>query len=364
MCAAPLEKKLPLVAEHDAAPLLYNAGRGRAECESSVAKSSVRFVGQSTTPSSKQSLISTRDALLSQLCQALADRFGITPNYQMMMKLQRIYGDLESSKLQQRVIGLLSFPAAHPSWLELVAKLTVHETYFFRDEPQLNVLRQKLLPHLLKMAMCKPSPRLRILSAGCSTGEEAYSLSMLVLDSILEAGYAYGSAKSGITLLPGLQLEVLGVDVSTKALNKAQQANYTNEGLGSFRNMAPQWLYWFDRTSVEGSSDLDLGAYLNAKPQTHRRPKEYVRKVTRFEQHNLLEGGSHLGLFDMVICRNTMIYFNDVNKAIAQNHLFDLLKPEGILLLGATDPLQCPERCDQNRHHGMAYYTHKRDRIP
>lgn len=352
MCAVPLEKKVPDIEESIFLPSKDVKARMK------------RAVSRTPTPSkssalSAMSFAHSRHELISHLCHALADRFGITPNQQMVSKLQRSFIDMDSVDLHQRVNELSSLPAGHAYWLDLVAKLTVHETYFFRDEPQLNMLRNRLLPHLIEKAAHDTSPTLRILSAGCSTGEEVYSLTMLVLDALLEAGYAFGHAKADIKIMPGWQVQILGVDVSADALNIAKKAKYTNEGLGSFRNMAPHWQHWFDEIKTGYSSALDSGLYTNTESQTYRRPKAFIRNITEFSQHNLLQNGAHFGDFDMVICRNTMIYFNDANKNTAQNYLFDRLKPEGILLLGATDPLLCPERCVQQRSLGMAYYMGK-----
>jgi len=308
---------------------------------------------QETTSSSSEYSSSGREGLINQLCDHLNSRFGISPNQQMASKLNRIFIDMELVEIHRRVIELTSLSTNHPSWLELVAKLTVHETYFFRDEPQLGMLRDNLLPTLIDQAAGKASPLLRILSAGCSSGEEVYSIAMLVLDAMLEAGYAYGNELSGVSLMPGWQLEILGVDVSADALQLARNACYTKEGLGSFRNMSLQWQRWFD----------DIDSTSNESSQIYRRPKDFIRRITRFEQHNLLQTGIRFGLFDLVLCRNTMIYFNDKNKRIAQNHLFDVLNASGIVLLGATDPLLCPDRCERYRSRGVAYYSQNRSNL-
>jgi len=308
---------------------------------------------QETTPSSSEYYASDRERLICQLCDNLNSRFGINPNQKMVAKLSRIFIDMGLTELHRRVIELTSLTTSHPSWLELVAKLTVHETYFFRDEPQLGMLRDNLLPNLIDQAAEKSPPHLRVLSAGCSSGEEVYSIAMLVLDAMLDAGYAYGNEFTGISVMPGWQLEIIGVDVSADALKLANNACYSKEGLGSFRNMSLQWQRWFD----------DIGSTPDEPSQIYRRPKDFIRKITRFEQHNLLQTGIRFGLFDLVVCRNTMIYFNDTKKRIAQNYLFDVLKPGGIVLLGATDPLLCPDRCERYRSRGVAYYSQNRSNL-
>jgi len=296
-----------------------------------------------------------RDKIVSRLSCALADRFGITPNEQMAKKLHRIFSKMPSVEFHRRVIELTSLPSGHQSWLDLVARLTVHETYFFRDEPQLEMLQNVMLSHAIRKATRTSSPSIRILSAGCSTGEEVYSIAILALSALLEAGYAYGTKNTGVEIMPGWKLEVLGLDVSADALCIARKASYSEEGLGSFRNMDSQWLDWFDEFEVTSLQESEAGLY----SQSYRQPKKFIRNVTDFHQHNLLQSSAHFGLFDLVICRNTMIYFNDANKRTAQNYLFDRLKSDGVLLLGATDPLLCPERCEQRRSNGMAYCTKK-----
>ncbi|MBL4706706.1 MAG: hypothetical protein JKY54_19405, partial [Flavobacteriales bacterium] len=268
-----------------------------------------------------------RSNLVSNLCDALASNFGISPNKQMSLRLQRIYSDVESVALRHIISELITLPPEHPSWFDLVAKLTVHETYFFRDEEQLNMLRNEIFPiKISKISQSTPSD-FRILSAGCSTGEEVYSLSMLALEALCDAGFAYGTTCSGIRLMPNWSLEIMGLDVSSVALKIAKKGCYTDEGLGSFRGISSRWEKWFDE--LEEDNSLIKGINVS------RQPKGFVRNITRFEQHNLLQSGARFGLFDVIICRNTMIYFNDENKCAVQHHLLNMLKPDGVLILGA-----------------------------
>lgn len=292
-----------------------------------------------------------RDTLINLLCFELTNRFGITSNPQMSAKLRRLFADLDTLEFRSRVTLLSSLPATHPSWIALVAKLTVHETYFFRDEKQLAMLRNSLFPHLIDKAAGNSTPCLRILSAGCSTGEEVYSLVILLLDTLLERGCAYGNCVNGVKIPPSWRVEVLGVDVSLDALAHAKNARYAEEGLGSFRDMEPRWKNWFEIAQTVSSSEEGGAGY--------RSPREFVRNFPRFGQHNLLQSAAHFGSFDLIICRNTMIYFNDEDKSRVQNNLLDVLNSNGALVLGATDPFLCQQRCTQHRSEGMAFYTHK-----
>lgn len=296
-----------------------------------------------------------REDMMNRLCHVMERYFGIAPNRQMATKLERFFAPMDSLAFTNRVNELISLPGNDPLWLALMEQLTVHETYFFRDEPQLEMLRRELLPQVIKAVSHQSSPRLRIWSAACSTGEEVYSLAMLTLDALLELGYAYGQARSSITTMPGWQVEVLGCDLSADVLRTASRANYAEQGMGSFRRMDARWEQWFEDVEPMSTPIGKLTAY--------RRPKQFVRKLCRFEQHNLMQSAVLFGSFDIVLCRNAMIYFNDENKCTVQKRLFDVLKPDGILLLGASDPLQAPQSWTTHQRQGLVYYTKRGSRV-
>ena len=189
-----------------------------------------------------------------------------------------------------------------PAELErLVELLTVKETYFLREPEHLDLLVDTLVP---ERRAEHPGP-VRILCAGCSTGEEPYSLAMLLQDR---------------TGLEGMILT--GVDLDASAIAKARQATY---GRHSFRGMDP---------------DFEARHFEDADP-LHKRVKAAVRGQVTFAQLNLLSPSypASLDQQDIILYRNVSIYFpRPVQEGIFR-HLAALLKPGGYLLVGATETL-------------------------
>lgn len=190
---------------------------------------------------------------------------------------------------------------------ELVAVLTVGETYFFRDPVQWSFIREQILPALLD----EGTGRVRIWSAGCATGEEAYSMAILadqlgVLDRVT----------------------VVGTDVNQTRLAAAREATYRR---WSFRGAAPDYLpEYFDETAG--------GRYV-----LHPR----IRDAVTFRAVNLLDAGipgpgTVAPGQDLILCRNVFIYFSRDTAATVAAALLRTLSPVGWLLTGAADPRLSP----------------------
>lgn len=178
---------------------------------------------------------------------------------------------------------------------ELVEAAVVGETYFFRHPEQLEAVREVLLQRA-------PRERaLRIWSAGCATGEEPYSLAML----LLEAGRA------------GCRDRVLGTDVSVRALAVAAEGIY---GAWSLRRIEPAAC----ARHFEG-----------APPQV--RVRDEVRAAVELRRHNLYSDAAPPGPFDLVVCRNVLIYFAPHTAREIAARLLDAVSPGGILLLGPVE---------------------------
>lgn len=175
-----------------------------------------------------------------------------------------------------------------------------NETYFFREIAQLNAVVD-----LVRNA--SGGRAVRILSAGCSTGEEPYTIAMLLDNAGL--------------LGDGLRVEIHGVDISTRALDRARSAAYTS---GSFRGAEGQYLDWYFKP-VEGKLQLD----------------ERLRRRVSFSRQNLRESErlADLGMFDIVLCRNVIIYFDAANKLRAVQGLINVLRDGGHLFMGHSESL-------------------------
>ncbi|MBP2636375.1 MAG: putative Protein methyltransferase frzF [Firmicutes bacterium] len=210
--------------------------------------------------------------------------------------------------------------------LLLINLLTIHETYFFREPAHFAIIRKQIIPRLAKSS--GPKPFFRLLSAGCSTGEEAYSLAMTLLT------------------IPGTGIdwdfEIIGVDVDTKAIHKAQAGLY---GSYSFRSCSREIQNnCFERLSKD--------CFLI---------KRQVKEKVRFEALNLFEQvyPDWLQNLDIVFYRNVSIYFSREQQQDIFHRLTGLLKPEGCLFLSCTETLY-----HHNKHmilvnSGDAFYYQK-----
>jgi chemotaxis protein methyltransferase CheR len=185
---------------------------------------------------------------------------------------------------------------------EVVEALLNNETYFFRDRAPFDLLARYALPELLQRRA--KNRRVRIWSAGCSTGQEVYSLAML---------FAEDAEK-----WRGWTIDILGSDVSTHCIERARVGTYTQfevqRGLG-----INQMIKWFEET--------DDGW----------RAAEALRRPLRFQVHNILEPPPHPGDFDIVLCRNVLLYLSPEKKALAFERLASSMAEDGWLMLGAGE---------------------------
>jgi chemotaxis protein methyltransferase CheR len=184
---------------------------------------------------------------------------------------------------------------------QVVEALLNNETYFFRDRSPFDLLGKATLPKLIERRSTK---RLRIWSAGCSTGQEAYSLAMLFAeDPVKWAGWT---------------IDILGTDVSEGAVRRAREGVYSQfevqRGLG-----INQMIRWFEET--------DHGW----------RAVEPLRRMVRFQVQNLLEPAPHPGQFDIVLCRNVLLYLNAERRGLVFERIASALEPDGWLMLGAGE---------------------------
>jgi chemotaxis protein methyltransferase CheR len=212
------------------------------------------------------------------------------------------------------VLGLGSFsayhrylrfdPSRHTELESAVDLLTTNETYFWREPQQLRAFEREILP--LLATSLEPERRLRILSAGCSTGEEAYTVASILRDSGRFTGW---------------QLEVIGVDISRRVVDAARVGAYRDH---AFRSAESERMRrWF---RFRG------GRWL---------VEDEIRRLVRFEQANLVDprGLAGLGKVDVVFCRNVMIYFDVPARQRVLRGFHRALREGGFLLLGHAESL-------------------------
>jgi len=190
-----------------------------------------------------------------------------------------------------------------PSLSQMVVEaLLNNETYFFRDRAPFDLVQRHALVELAQRRA--KSKRIRIWSAGCSSGQEVYSLAMLFADEPEKWA--------------GWTIDILGTDVSTACIDRARNGAYTQfevqRGLG-----INQMIKWFEESS-DGW-----------------RAVEPLRRPVRFQVHNLLERPPHPGGFDIVLCRNVLLYLSPEKKTLGFERLASAMAEDGWLMLGAGE---------------------------
>ncbi len=204
--------------------------------------------------------------------------------------------------------------------------LTTNETYFFREQYQLDTFKNQVLPTLARDNATRK--RLSIWSAGCSSGEEVYTLAMLVDETRLFQDWS---------------VRLLGSDISRSVISQAREAVY---GRSSFRTMPKQYEKYFLRSDDET-----------------RQVKPEITERCTFALHNLLkpDATAMVGLLDVIFCRNVLIYFDAPAKTQVLKVLYDHLTPGGYLFLGHSESLlNIDTPLETVRHENDIFYRRPR----
>ena len=242
------------------------------------------------------------------LVEAIQEHCGVTLSINSGFFLER--------RLSPRLeaLGLSSYldyyqylrydPAGPREMEELIERITTHETYFFREQYQLEAFSEELLPQLAERL--ERQRRIQVWSAGCSTGEEVYTIAMLLLES---------------GLFKGWNIRVMGSDISRKVLATARAAVY---GENSFRTTSPLLRRKY---FVEANGRWTV--------------RDDVRSMCSFGQLNLVstERFRVLGPQDVIFCRNVLMYLSQEARHRVVEAFYDRLTPGGFLLLGHSESL-------------------------
>jgi chemotaxis protein methyltransferase CheR len=190
---------------------------------------------------------------------------------------------------------------------QVVDAMTTNETLWFRDAYPFEVMKTKVLPEMIKAS---PGQRLRIWSAACSSGQEPYSLAM-TLDEFERS--SPGQLRSGV--------QIVATDLSGSMLTACKSGEYDSLAIG--RGLSPERLQRF----------------FDPKPPGRWAVKPAIRSRVEFRSLNLLDSYAALGKFDVVFCRNVLIYFSAEVKKDILTRIHATLKPGGYLFLGASEAL-------------------------
>jgi chemotaxis protein methyltransferase CheR len=189
---------------------------------------------------------------------------------------------------------------------EVIDAMTTNETLWFRDTHPFVILRERLLPEL----MASGTGPLRIWSAASSSGQEPFSISMVVEE--------YRAACMGVLKRP---VEIVATDLSKSMLDMCRDAIYDQLSLG------------------RGLTQERLQRFFERRTDNRWQVKQEVRQRVRFQQLNLLDSYSALGKFDLIYCRNVLIYFSAERKADILRRMHASLRPGGYLILGSSEAL-------------------------
>jgi chemotaxis protein methyltransferase CheR len=228
--------------------------------------------------------------------------FAITPekSYLLETRLKPIAQKHGYTDLTGLTAALRGFPPANLVD-DVVDAMTTNETFFFRDNKPFDTFKDKLLPHLMKTRTDK---KLRIWCAACSSGQEPYSLAMILREKGLHT--------------QGWNIEIKATDISREILAKAQKGLYSQFEVQ--RGMPIQLLVKYFTQTPEGWTINDD-----------------IKRMVNFGTYNLLNPMSSMGKFDIIFCRNVLIYFDPETKKKVLDEMAGLMKPDTTLLLGGAE---------------------------
>jgi chemotaxis protein methyltransferase CheR len=243
---------------------------------------------------------------LARLCQFLYSRTGL------------LYGESKRFYIERRVlermaaVELTQFSAYFALLLssseeteQLINNFTVNETYFYREEHQLRTLSRSLLPEIVSRR--SPGDLVRIWSVPCSTGEEPYSIAIWLLENW--------------PLVDAYNIEIVGSDIDTRVLAEAAVGLYSERAVS---RLSPEL----------------IGRYFE-KAGDRKRIINDLRESVKFTQVNLMDAATTArhGQFDVIFCRNVLIYFDDASRLAAAHNLFTTLRRGGFICLGHSESM-------------------------
>ena len=250
--------------------------------------------------------ISLADTTFTHLRDYIYERSGIyisdTKKYLIETRVARILQENKFNNFED-YFQFIKYGSNGKDISRLLDAVTTNETYFFREMEQFNVLTFGIVPKLLEQK--KDLKNVKIWSAACSTGEEPYTISMMLMEKLKRPEY----------------FEIYASDISERALSSAKEAVYSSY---SVRNTPDPYLIKYFSTS-EQSYALDFS----------------VKKNVRFMNVNLMDENKTRAFrgMDVIFCRNVLIYFDNKAKQKAVANLYNSLNPGGYLFVGTSESL-------------------------
>ena len=216
----------------------------------------------------------------------------------------RVREHLHARSLARGTDLLRAIRKSNVEYEALLERLLTQETTFFRYPAVFEAFEKRVLPELHTKKFWKNPRTLRVWSAGCSTGEESYSIAITILDSL--------------SLAEAWDLEILATDIGRSALKHAERATYSGRSLASV-------------------NERQLAAHFSPVDGGHQ-VKPRIRKVISFVQMNLASP-VYVGKMDLIFCMNVLIYFSEERRRTLVQRFYDALEPGGYLFLGHSESI-------------------------
>ncbi|MBC8199649.1 MAG: hypothetical protein H8E80_06345 [Desulfobacteraceae bacterium] len=257
--------------------------------------------------------------ILSEISEKDFDLFRSLVKREVGIFIRQEKRKLLGLKLSRRLqdLGLSSYfdyyhyilkPEGAKELQRLVNIITIDQTSFFRGEKQFEILRKRILPEVIQRKIEKK--RIRIWSSGCSTGQEPYSLAMLIYEM------------DNVDM--SWDIKILATDANTRSLKIAYLGRYRGDQVAE---VPPAYLTKYFHKESRGGEEVF-------------RIKESLKKTLIFRRLNLLMSINQLkGPIDLILCRNVMIYFDSATKKKVTDQFYNLLGPKGCLCLGLSESL-------------------------
>ena len=263
-------------------------------------------------PGSASTEITFSDADFAMIAQRVRADFGLNfPPPKKEMVYLRLIRRLRHLGLQSFAdyFRLLDGPDGGAEYQHLHIALTTNVTHFFRENHHFQMLRTSLLPQLI--AQARAGARVRLWSAGCSAGQEAYSMAFTVLEACPDADR--------------LDIRILATDVDSAILAKARAGTYPLKELAAIPDTARAWLA---QVVASGGTSFAIG--------------EKARKLIQFGELNLMADWPFRGPFDIIFCRNVAIYFDTETQSKLWHRFAGLICQGGHLFIGHSERLSGP----------------------
>ncbi len=254
--------------------------------------------------------INLSDEIFYKLKNLIYDISGIYFNeqkkYLLETRLSRRLSILDLPNFEDYYNYLKYSPKRKSEIKELLNSVTTNETSFFRDLPQLDVFID-VLKQIVPAPSINPNKKIRIWSAGCSTGEEPYTIAIMIKEN-----FPFSNVK----------FDIIGSDISEHVLDSAKRGVYNSY-------------------TLRNASENIIAKYFNKIDDDSFALKDEIKHMTGFYNVNLVDAKEvkNLDIFDIVLCRNVIIYFDDESKKMAISNIYESLKIGGHLFLGHSESL-------------------------